>query len=151
MEKKPIHDVSKLMFASVILWTYIAFTQYLIIWSGNVPEESKWFVMRTRGSWQLVVIALVVLHFMVPFLLLLPRYTNRRLAVASNIAALVLVMRFVDVYWLIEPSEHPLPVPPYMAAIAIVAIGGVWMALVLDRLQRRIRFVLQRSQPEAAR
>lgn len=136
LARKPLHDVAKLMFTFVILWAYIAFTQFLIIWSGNIPDETGWYVMRSQGGWQVLATALIALHFALPFLLLLPRYTNDRRSIVAAIAAFVLVMRFIDVYWLIAPAReaHPWP-PPWPALLATLGIGGVWLALLILRLR----------------
>jgi hypothetical protein len=137
---KPLHDVAKLTFTFVILWAYIAFTQFLIIWAGNIPEETGWFVARSRGGWELVATSLIALHFALPFLLLLPRYTNDRRSIVAGIAVFVLVMRFIDVYWLVAPArdDHPWP-PPWPALLATFGIGGLWLALLLWRLPPRLR------------
>jgi hypothetical protein len=136
LPQKPLHDVAKLMFTFVILWAYIAFTQFLIIWAGNIPDETGWYVVRSRGGWQVLATALMTLHFALPFLLLLPRFTNNRRPIVASIAAFVLVMRFIDVYWLIAPAReaHPWP-PPWPALLATLGIGGLWLALLLFRLE----------------
>src|SRR5204863_2730370 len=107
-----------------------------IIWSGNIPEETGWFVVRSRGGWQLLATALIALHFALPFLLLLPRFTNSRRSIVAGIAAFMLVMRFVDVYWLIAPAQEAQPwPPPWPALLARLGIGGVWLAWWLWRLE----------------
>jgi hypothetical protein len=136
---KPLHDVSKLTFTFVILWAYIAFTQFLIIWAGNIPDEAVWYVTRTRDGWEGIAVSLIVLHFALPFLLLLPRYTNDRRPIVASIAAFVLVMRFVDVYWLIAPARDAQLWPPrWLALFALLGIGGLWLSALLWRLQPRV-------------
>jgi hypothetical protein len=131
-----LHDLSKLTLTFVVLWAYIAFTQFLIIWAGNIPRESAWYVARTQHGWAVLGAALIALHFAVPFLLLLPRYTNTRARWAASIAAALLVMRFVDVYWLVVPARDASPWPPrWLAPLAALGIGGVWLSALLGRLQ----------------
>lgn len=132
-------DLGNLTFAFVILWAYMHFSQYLIIWQVNLPEEIVWYLNRTAaGEWRPVAYLLVALHFAVPFFLLLVRDFKRRAETLRWIVGMLLVMRYVEIYWLIEPSFsdgklhfsifHP---------IALVAIGGVWLALFFGGLLKR--------------
>ena len=90
------HDLGKFLFAFLMLWAYLSFSQFLIIWSGNLPEEIPWYIARVRGSWGAVAILLVVGHFFLPFGLLLSAGFKKRSATLAKIAAWVLVMRLVD-------------------------------------------------------
>ena len=91
---------------------------------------------RTRNGWSLLAFALIAFHFAVPFLLLLPRYTNTRARWVAGIAAGLLIMRFVDVYWLVAPARDASPWPPrWLAPLATIGIGGVWLSALLGRLQ----------------
>jgi hypothetical protein len=134
---KALQDLAKLMLSFVLLWAYIAFTQFLIVWSGNLPEETHWYVARSSHGWNALVLALIGLHFAVPFLLLLPRYTNRRLPWLTGIAALLLCMRLIATYWSVAPAHlrQPWP-PPVLLPVALLGIGGVWLSAVLSRLER---------------
>jgi len=130
------HHLGNLLFAFTILWAYLAFSQYLIIWSGNLPEDNFWYLRRTGPGWNIVAIGLLIGHFFVPFFILLSRRAKKELKYLYRIAGLIFVMRFVDVYWLVAPafdhesvSLHPLDV------IAPVAIGGVWVALFMRALR----------------
>src|SRR5207247_2409949 len=87
----------------VMFWSYVAFAQYLIIWAGNLPEEIPWYLRRLSGGWGWLGAALIVLHFALPFLLLLPEGANRNPRILASVAALVVLMRFVDLYWLVRP------------------------------------------------
>lgn len=101
-----LHDVAKIMFGFTVFWTYIAFSQYFLIWYGNMPEETQFYLLRRNGSWYALSILLPVLYFVVPFFLLLPRAHKRSpfwLAVAS---AWILVMHAYDLYWQIMPVLH---------------------------------------------
>ncbi len=132
------HDLGKMTFAFVMIWAYVNFSQYLIVWSGNLPEEIAWYLARFRGGWGWVGAAIVVLHFVVPFLLLLSRQANRDPRLLSGAAALLLFMRFVDTAWLILPAFskgafriHPLDL------ILPIGLGGVWLSFFARNLLTR--------------
>src|SRR6202012_592705 len=98
-------DLGNLMLAFTMLWAYMSFSQYLIIWSGNLPEEIPWYLRRARGSWQWVALVLIVFHFFVPFFVLLFRENKRYGRVLAKVAAWILVMHWVDYVWLIIPAS----------------------------------------------
>src|SRR5260370_24601428 len=106
---QPSHfrDLGNLLLTLVMLWTYFAFSQFLIIWSGNLPEETTWYVARTRGGWGAVALVIVILHFGFPFLMLLSRSVKSSANILATLAVLILVMRVVDVMWLIQPRFSP--------------------------------------------
>ena len=132
------HDLGKLMLAFVMFWAYVSFSQYLIIWSGNLPEEIPWYLRRLQGGWGWVGAALVVLHFVLPFLLLLPASANRNPRILGTVAAIVFLMRAVDVFWLTQPafagSRFRLH---WMDILAPVGMGGLWLAAFLWQLGKR--------------
>jgi hypothetical protein len=139
---KHLHDLGKLLLAFVMLWAYFNFSQLLIVWSGNLPEEIPWYIERFRGGWAYVSAALLLLHFMLPFVLLLSRDIKRHGRAISRVAALVLVMRLVDTMWLVVPSMHwrgegPSAISGVLYLLVPIAIGGVWMTIFLRNLQRR--------------
>src|SRR5215510_8736146 len=105
---RPTHfnDLANLMLAFVMLWAYFSFSQYLIIWSGNLPEEIAWYLDRLQTGWRLVAVALVIFHFSVPFLLLLSRTIKRDARLIVGVASGVLVARVVDFFWLTAPEFH---------------------------------------------
>jgi hypothetical protein len=102
-----VHDYGKLMLTFTMVWAYFSFSQWLIIWAGNLPEEITWYLDRIHGGWQMVALALVLLQFTMPFLLLLSRDLKRDARKLVPIALLVLVMRYVDLYWLVAPNPFP--------------------------------------------
>lgn len=102
-----LHDYGKLMMAFTMVWAYFSFSQWLIIWAGNLPEEITWYLDRIIGGWQMVAVVLVVLQFMLPFLLLLSRELKRDARRLVPVALLVLVMRYVDLYWIVAPNPFP--------------------------------------------
>ena len=101
-----LHDLGKLLFAFTVFWAYIAFSQYFLIWYGNIPEETIFFRVRLAGGFKLITIALAVGHFGVPFFFLMPRAIKRHAATLVGAALWLLAMHFIDVYWLVIPS-HP--------------------------------------------
>jgi hypothetical protein len=139
------HDLGKLLLAFVMFWSYVSFAQYLIIWAGNLPEEIPWYLRRLHGGWGWVGAALVVLHFALPFLLLLPEGANRNARVLASVAGLVVLMRLVDVYWLVRPVFTQASASAASARFevhwldlaAAVGIGGVWLAVFLWQLEER--------------
>ena len=102
-----LHDYGKLMLAFTMVWAYFSYSQWLIIWAGNLPEEITWYLDRIHGGWQAVALALVFLQVSLPFLLLLSRELKRDARKLVPVALLVLVMRYVDLYWLVAPNPFP--------------------------------------------
>lgn len=130
------HDLGKLLLGFVMLWAYFSFSQFLIIWSANLPEETPWYLRRLHGGWQWAAVALIVLHFALPFVLLLSRKLKRSRQWLMGVAAVVLAMRIVDLAWLILPAfDRPeFPLQP-RDALAFVGIGGVWFYWFVRQLR----------------
>ncbi len=143
-----LNDLGNLLLAAVMFWAYCSYFQYLVIWSGNLPEENIWYVHRSQGGWQLLAPVLMALHFAVPFLLLLSRRLKRQATDLSRIAALLLVMRFVDLYWQVVPGFRDSPIssrglaPHWLDLAAFAAVGGAWLAAFAWRLSARARLPL---------
>lgn len=135
---KHFHDLGKLLLAFVMVWAYFSFSQFLIIWSGNIPEEAKWYLYRMRGGWEVVALGLIILHFALPFLLLLSRDLKRNSRRLAMVAALVLFMRLVDLFWLIAPkfSQGHFSIS-WMDIVAPIGVGGLWLAFFLWQLKQR--------------
>jgi hypothetical protein len=132
------HDLGKLLLAFVMLWAYFAFSQYLIIWSGNIPEETKWYLSRLRGGWGWVGVGLVVLHFLLPFVLLLSRDLKRNARRLAAIAGLIFLMRLIDAFWLIEPEFNQRHFRfSWMDLAAPIGFGGLWLAFFIWQLRQR--------------
>lgn len=132
------HDLGKLLLALVMLWTYFSFSQFLIIWSGNLPEEIHWYIPRTHGGWGAIALFVVILHFAFPFLFLLSRNFKRDSGKLVSIAILILIMRLFDLLWTIAPSftgEHFHV--SWMDIVAPIGIGGLWLAFFAWRLSKR--------------
>jgi hypothetical protein len=132
------HDLGKLTLAFVMLWAYLAFSQFLIIWSGNLPEETPYYVKRLVGGWQFFYLALVLFHFALPFVLLLSRSLKRSGSKLAKVVALILVMRFMDLYLQILPTgHHPELHPHWMDLLALVGVGGIWLGFFVRQLLAR--------------
>jgi len=132
------HDLGKLLFAFVVFWGYIAFSQFLLIWYGNIPEETVWFAHRWDDpGWRTVSIALVLGHFVLPFFFLLPRATKRNRLLLSLGALWMLAMHYLDLYWLVMPAYHgEEAVSGLVLAAAFVGVGGLFLGL-LGSLMRK--------------
>ena len=131
------HDLGKLLLALVMLWSYFAFSQYLIIWSGNLPEEIGWYIVRTHDVWGVVIVAIAILHFAAPFLFLLSRDLKRNPRKLVLIAMLILVMRMVDLLWMLVPAFREEHKWIWMDVIALIGFGGLWLALFTWQLGKR--------------
>jgi len=125
-----LHDLGKLLFAFVMLWAYFSFSQFLIIYSGNLPEETVYFIDRMNGGWVNVAYVIILGHFFIPFFILLSRNVKRNSRQLMAVAAGLLVMRFIDLYWLMEPAWHPGNFQFKWLDIA-TALGffGIWLGL----------------------
>jgi hypothetical protein len=129
------HDLGNLLLAMVMFWAYTSFMQYLIIWSGNLPEENVWYLHRSVGGYELVVLVLMGFHFAVPFALLLSRDIKQKQQRLMWLVAWLLVMRLVDWYWLAMPGIFPNQLTlPWQLPACVAAIGGFWLAIFSWRL-----------------
>ena len=129
------HHLGNLMLAFVMLWAYMAFSQLLIIWSGNLPEEISWYLHRDTPGWKWVALGLGLFHFAVPFALLLSRGLKHQIRFLGGLALLILIFHGVDVYWMVAPSFHHHELHPHWLDVTVpLAIGGVWVAVFLTRL-----------------
>jgi hypothetical protein len=142
VRKPHLHDWGKLMFAFVMLWAYFNFSQFLIIWSANLPEEIPWYLRRMSGGWGGAGLVLVILHFVVPFALLLSRDLKRDSGRLIKVAALLLAMRVLDLYWIVAPTVHDASHHeiPWMYFIAPVGLSGVFTWVFFSQLKKRPLF-----------
>lgn len=137
-------DMGNLLLAFTMLWAYMSFSQFLIMWSGNIAEEAPYYTIRTDQFQKVVAVVVVVFHFFVPFVLLLSRRTKRSVRTLAIVASLILVMRLVDLFWIVVPTfyqAHQVPVahnvvPHWMDFVAPIAIGGIWIFLFIMQLRR---------------
>ncbi len=144
--KRHFHDIGKLMLALVMVWAYFNFSQYLIIWSGNLPEETKWYITRQEGAWGVIGIILILFHFAFPFLVLLSRDLKRNAKWLRRMAVFILVLRLVDMYQIIGPAprigtggaELPFSLSfSWMDFVAPIAVGGIWLWWFFGELMKR--------------
>jgi hypothetical protein len=132
-----VHDHGKFMLTFVMVWAYFNFSQWLIIWSGNLPEEIPWYVRRMNGGWEAVGLFLVVFHFAVPFALLLSQRLKRKVRTLVWLASWLMVVRIVDIFWHVEPASHPTFHVSWVHFTIIAGIGGFWMAYFFHNLRSR--------------
>lgn len=104
VDENHLHDLGKFLFAFTVFWAYIAYSQYMLIWYANLPEETQFFIPRSVGSWGWVSVSLIMFRFIVPFLYMCSRKVKRNPDALKWAAMLILVMQFVDIYWLIYPN-----------------------------------------------
>jgi len=131
------NDLGNLLLAFVMLWAYLSFSQFIIIWAGNLKNEAPWYMTRAFGGWALVAVFLILLHFAVPFLLLLQRPMKRNLGALSMISGVLIVLSSLDVYWLIMPSFDS--DGPHLHAtdfLALIGIGGLWVGTFFWQLRK---------------
>lgn len=122
-------DLGGLLLTFVMFWGYVTLSQYLLIWSGNLPEEVTWYVGRSQGGWSWVILAVLGLQFVLPFLLLLARRNKRSVRALTAVAALILAVHLLELFWLIMPPLRPAGLSVYWTDIAApVGVGGVWVA-----------------------
>jgi hypothetical protein len=126
-----LHDVGKLLFGFTIFWTYIAFSQYFLIWYGNMPEETIYYMKRQVGSWQSIGVLLAFGHFLVPFFFLMPRAVKRSSGLLVAAAVWQLLMHFLDLHWAIMPVLHHEGVQLGLIDVAaFCAVGGAFLAAI---------------------
>ncbi|MGA8222230.1 MAG: hypothetical protein WB780_11300 [Candidatus Acidiferrales bacterium] len=144
------NDLGNLMLTFVMLWAYLSFSQFLIIWAGNIKDEIPWYVSRAFGGWGAVAVVLIVLHFALPFLLLLQRGVKRRLRVLSMVAGMLIVLSLVDAYWLVVPAYEAAPRVHLLDIFALVGIGGIWVGAFFRQLKQWPLLPLQDPRFEGA-
>lgn len=149
-----LHDFGKLMFAFVVLWAYLSFSQWLIIWSGNMLSEIRWYLMRLYHGWQYFGTALIFVHFVFPFALLLSRSLKRHAGRIVAVCFLLLFMRLVDLFWITAPNFYPGAefgpghpataglngfglVDALMYIVCPIAMGGIWLFFFYLQLSKR--------------
>jgi hypothetical protein len=133
-----LHDVGKLLFGFTAFWAYIAFSQFFLMWYANMPEETIWYKARLEGSWWTVSILLMAGHFAVPFFYLMGRAVKRRGWTLAAGGAWLLIMHFVDLYWLVMPTLHPEGVrPSALDLAALLTVGGCFVAAASWLMRRQ--------------
>jgi len=137
-----IHDIGKIQFALIALWAYLNFSQFLIIWYANLPEETVWYAHRTQGGYEYLAAFLIFGQFLLPFFLLMTRFTKRRMQTLAGIAVYLMVVRLIDLYWLVMPTEHHLDLHLRVSDFAApLALFGLWFVAFYWYLSRRTLWV----------
>lgn len=134
-----LRDHGSFMLAFIMIWAYLGLSQFLLIWAGNLPEETPWYIKRLENGGFILGLALIILHFAMPFVLLLSGNIKQNRKLVCGIAFFVLAMRVLDLVWLIVPAFSPYHVPLAAAIFypaALVGIGGVWLSYYLRQLQQ---------------
>jgi len=130
------HSLGKFMLAFVAFWAYVAFSQFMLIWIANIPEEVPWYILRIDGGWRWIAAFLAIFHFVVPFFLLLSRDLKRAPGALSRVAIWLLFVHWVDVYWLVMPHLHPTGPRPWIFDLtAFVGVGGTAIAFTVLRMR----------------
>lgn len=132
------HDLGKLLLALVMLWAYFSYSQFVIIWAGNLPEETPWYLRRFNSDWKWLGWGLLLFHFALPFFLLLSRDLKRNGRKLIFVALLVIVMRVCDLIWLVAPEfTGEVATTAWMYVAAPVGLGGIWCWVFLYQLRSR--------------
>jgi hypothetical protein len=129
-----VHDHGKFMLTFVMVWAYFSFSQWLIIWAGNLPEEITWYIRRLHGGWGEVGLFLVVFQFFVPFFLLLSRPLKRDITRLVWLAVWLICVRYIDLFWLIEPNFSTSFHVTWADLLIPFAMGGLWLAYFCHNL-----------------
>jgi hypothetical protein len=145
-----LNDLGNLLLMAVMLWAYLSFSQLLLIWSGNLPEEIPWYLRRMVGGWQVVAVVLAVFYFAVPFALLLSRQTKRRLKILATVAGTIVIVRLLEVFYLVAPgfTDGRLRVH-WMDVAAMIGLGGAWLAMFSRQLGRRSQLPVRDAELDA--
>jgi hypothetical protein len=140
------------MFAFVVLWAYLSFSQWLVIWQANINEEIRWYLDRVHGHWKIVATGLIFFHFVLPFAILLSRNLKRQPRKLMWMAVWIMLVRLVDLFWLVQPSFHTPGIVQHgstdtlapitagvilMNVVNILAIGGIWLTVFFWHLNKR--------------
>ena len=136
LQPRHLHDLGKLLLAFVMLWAYFDFSQLLITWSGNQPEEISFYRTRLYGGWGVVALIVVIFHFFVPFFLLLSQDVKRNAKVLPKIAMWLILMRLVDLFWMTRPEFTTSAMPTWLDLLLPIALGGLWLGFFAFNLKQ---------------
>lgn len=142
------HDYGKLMFTFVVLWAYLSFSQWIVIWQGNITEEIRWYLDRAHGHWKIIATGLIFFHFVLPFAIMLSRNLKRQPRKLVFMACWILIIRMVDLFWYVQPNFHDKGVSGEVLAplnwqvllinvVNILAVGGLWLTVFCWQLSKR--------------
>ena len=137
IQKRHLHDLGKLLFAFNMLWAYFDFSQLLIIWSGNQPEEITFYRTRLYGGWGIVAVIVLLFSFALPFLVLLSRDVKRSASLISKVAIWMILMRLVDLYWMTRPEFSSSALPTWLDIVVPIALIGLWVGFFAFNLKQQ--------------
>ena len=137
VQERHLHDLGKLLFAFNMLWAYFSFSQLLIIWSGNLHEEITFYHQRLQGAWGFVAVGVLLLHFFLPFLVLLSHDVKRNKRLIPIVAAWMIAMRLLDLFWLTRPEFTRMALPNLWDLTVVLGLGGLWFWFFAAQLKRR--------------
>ena len=132
------HDLGNLMLAFTMLWAYLSFSQLIIIWSENLPDEIPWYIRRFSGGWGYLAWFISIFHFCVPFFLLLMRFIKRNPNLLRAVAVWMIIIRVLDVFWIVVPAFRQRGLEVYWTDfVTLIGLGGVWLAFFFRNLNAR--------------
>jgi len=134
INEEHFHDIGKLMFGFIVFWAYIAFSQFFLIWYANLPEETHWYRLHWEGGWSTLTIALILLHFLIPFFAILSRHAKRNRAIMLVISLLLIGMHYVDLFWVVMPIKRSEMQFHFRDFTALIGMTGLGLAAFLNRL-----------------
>jgi hypothetical protein len=144
-------DLGGLLFSCVLLWIYLAFSQLLIIWSGNLPVETTWYVNRTSGGWLWVKLFVLAFQFLIPFLFLITERAKKNPRLLAGLSLLILLMRLVDNYWNVMPAFSPQQFTVHWLDFVLpLAIGSLWLAVFSWFMNRTSIFIPEKKRTAKA-
>jgi hypothetical protein len=122
-----VHDHGKWTLAFIMVWAYFSFSQWLIVWAGNLPNEISFYLKRLNGGWGYMALFLALFHFCVPFVILLSRPFKRDIRKLVWLAVWLMFLRFVDLFWIIEPNFSKTFTVTIADIVVPTAIGAIWI------------------------
>ncbi len=137
IHKRHLHDLGKLLFAFNMLWAYFDFSQLLIIWSGNQPEEISFYRTRLYGGWGVVAVCVLIFSFALPFLVLLSRDVKRSASLISKVAIWMILMRLVDLFWMTRPEFSSSALPTWLDIVVPIGLIGLWVGFFARNLKQQ--------------
>jgi len=138
LTRQHYHDIGNLMLAFTMLWAYMSFSQFLIIWAENLPDEIPWYVRRFSGGWGYIAWTIAIFHFFVPFFLLLLRFVKKNPTRLRTLAVWIIIMHILDVFWIVGPAFRQRGLEVYWTdLVALIGLGGVWLAFFIYNLKAR--------------
>jgi len=137
MNRKFFHDIGKLTFAFVMLWAYLSFSQWLIIWAGNMPDEIRWYLPRMHGGWEYCFAAMWLFHFGVPFSILLSQSFKKDIRKLVWIGVLLAFMRYFELFWQVEPQFHSIIHYSWLDAVIPIFMASLWLVFFCRNYARR--------------